>query len=228
METNLLKMVLNTTIVFIVLLIITRLLGKKQMGHLTFFHYITGITIGSLAANIVSLESKDFFNQLIIFIYWGMLTVGLEYLTLNFSIIRETIDGEPKLLISKGKIDEKMLNKVRLTIDELNMLLREESIFSIQEVDYAILETNGKLSVLKKQDYDQLIKKDFGINIEINKYVPTKIIWKGQLIKKNMQELNLTKSWLNSELKKNNVNDIKKVLFAQIQVDGTLHVIKYQ
>lgn len=149
-EMNFWEMILRSTLSFIVLLILARLLGKKQLSQLTFFHYITGITVGSIAAEIASQHETPFLDGLIALIWWTVLTLLMSYISLKFPTIRTWIDDEPTIVIKDGEISTKSLKSARLHMDDVLMMLREQSIFSIQDVHYAVLETNGELSVMKK------------------------------------------------------------------------------
>lgn len=143
------EMILRSTVSFFVLLALARILGKKQLSHLTFFNYVTGITIGSIAADIAGESESHFFNGLIGLIWWSILTILVGYIGLKSSTARILFDGQPTIVIKVGKILKEALQGTRLNLDDLSMMLRERDIFSIQDVHNAILEPNGKLSVLK-------------------------------------------------------------------------------
>lgn len=217
---------LRTTVIFIVLLTLARMLGKKQMSHLTFFNYVTGITIGSIAANIISIGNKSFINQLIDLIWWCILTSLTGYINLKSGNIRRIIDGQPTIIIKKGKLMKNSLSSTHLNMDDLSMLLRKQNIFSITEVEYAILEPDGNLSVLKKQPHQQITKADMKIPTSTTKYIPSEIIVDGKIISHNLKELNLSEDWLKKQLKQQNITSIDNVFYAEIQSDGTLFIDK--
>ncbi|MCR2043462.1 DUF421 domain-containing protein [Anaerosalibacter massiliensis] len=208
-----LKIISKTTGTFITLLILTRLLGKKQLSELTFFNYITGVTIGSLAANTIINTGSRYLNEMINLIWWILLTMLVTLISLKSSKIRTLLDGEPTIIIKNGKIIEEALRSTRINLDDLSMLLRSKDIFSIMEVDYAILEPDGKLSILKKQNRQQT-----------RLYLPTEIITDGNLVKRNLKELNLDEKWIYKELKNQGIDSLNKVLYAEIQEDGSLYI----
>lgn len=216
----------RTTIVFVTLLILTRALGKKQMSHLTFFNYITGITIGSIAANAVSESNKAFMDDFIGLIWWCVLTTFTGYIGLKSGKLRRIIDGQPTILIKKGKIIKHALKSTGINMDDLSMLLRKQEVFSITEVEYAILEPDGVLSILKKESYQQITKTDMKIPTSNINYIPTEIIADGKIIRQNLKELNLNEEWLENQLKQHNIKSIKDVFYAEIQSDGTLFIDK--
>lgn len=129
-------------------------------------------------------------------------------------------------MIKKGKIIRHSLASNRLNIDDLSMLLRKQNVFSITDVEYAILEPNGNLSVMKKQPQQQVTKADMKIPTSNISYIPSEIIVDGKIIYNNLKELNLTEDWLKKQLKQQNINSIQNVFYAEIQSDGNLFVAK--
>ena len=215
---------LRTTLAFIVLLILARLMGKEQVSQLTFFHYVTGITIGSIAAEIAGQYETPFVDGLIAMIWWAALTLLMSYIALKSKRARVILDDKPTIVMFEGKIIEEAMKKSRLHLDDLNMMLREQSIFSIKDVHYAILETNGNLSVLKKAGQEPATKKDVNAPAPEPKYIPSEIISDGKIVKKNLTELNLTEEWVYEQLKKQGIGKVEQVFYAEIQMDGSLHV----
>lgn len=220
--------IIRTTLCFFILLLLTRILGIKQMSQMTFFNYVTGITIGSIAAAMVLSADSFFSNELIALLWWCFLTFFLAFITLKSTKLREILDGQPVILIKKGILDRNSLNKTRISLEDLLIMLREQLIFSIVEVDYAILEPNGKLSVLKKIEYLSPTLKDLNIHNAYPKYLPTQLIVDGKLLYKNLIELDISIKWLDEQLNKKNIYDIKDVFYAEIQQDGSLYIAKYE
>ena len=197
---------------FIILLFLVRIIGNKQLGQLNVFTYISGIVIGSMVSDIILHSDIKFWPSMLGVAIWVALAICVELLALKSVKARELLDGQPIILIKKGEILYRALKKERLNIDDLTMMLRTNNVFSILDVDYAILEPNGDLSVLKKQP--QPIPP---------KYMPTALITDGRIITKNLRELNLTEEWLNNALA--NLNTLKSnILYAEIQENGQLHI----
>ena len=209
---------------FFALLILTRLNGKKQLGQLNIFTYITGIVIGSIVAETAMRKDITLLNGIIAITAWTVLTFIIEYISLKSGKLRAVLDGEPTIVIKRGKIQYKALKKMRLNIDDLSMLLRTNNVFSIKDVDYAVLEPNGDLSILKIQAKEQATKKDMKIQLENIKYIPSEIISDGKIVYKNLKELNKTEKWVHEELKRMNIDDVKDVLYAEVQTDGELYI----
>lgn len=217
---------LRTLLGFSVLLFLTRVLGKKQLSHMTFFTYITGIALGNIAGDMVVHRDIKLIDGVTGLTLWACLTIMVEYISLKSTRARVILDGEPSILIKKGKILEKAMVSNKLNMDDLSMLLRTKNIFSINEVDYAILEPNGQLSVLRKPENEPVTKKDSQIPTSPRLYMPSELIVDGKIVEKNLRELNLSEEWLNSQLIKQGINSIKEVFFAELQSDGSISVDK--
>ncbi len=220
-EIGYLQIVLESTITFFVLLVMTRALGNKQLSHLTFFNYIAGITIGSIAANMILLNTMHFLKELVALAMWCLLTTLIGFLGLKSGKLRVLFDGQPTILVKRGVIDRKALARTRLNMDDLLMMIRQQNVFSIAEIDYAILEPNGTLSVLKKFPYQPTQKSDVEAKQQPMVYLPSEIIVDGKVVRKNLRELGLSEDWLNTQLTQANTT-AGKVFYAEIQADGSL------
>lgn len=216
--------IIKPTIAFILLLICARVLGKKQMSQMTFFNYVTGITIGSLAAEIITFDDETIWHEVVGLIWWCFLTALLAYITLKSVRLRKVIDGKPSILVKNGVIQKKELKSTRINIEELTMMFREQGIFSIKDVDYAILEQNGQLSILKMQDKITVNRKDMGIPASQTKYLPKEVIIDSRIIHKNLTAYGLNLQWLENQLNKQGVDNIDDVFYAEIQDDGSLYL----
>ncbi|WP_082337478.1 DUF421 domain-containing protein [Lysinibacillus sp. FJAT-14745] len=227
MYTGYIQVVVQTIITFFVLLTLTRFLGKKQLSHLTFFNYVTGITIGSVAANMVVLKTIVYTKFLVSLIVWCALTTLISYIALKSGKARTLLDGQPTIIIKKGKIDRKALANTKINIDDLTMMIRQYQVFSITEIDYAILEPNGMLSILKKPEFQSTQKIDLNIYPSPPAFIPIEIIADGKLLPKNLLEVGKSREWLDNELKKENIQSITEVFYAEIQPNGKIFIQKF-
>ncbi|MBG9545823.1 YetF domain-containing protein [Cytobacillus firmus] len=218
--------ILRVTIAFLVLFLLARLMGRKEIGQMTFFNWTTAIGIGSIAGNLAVNESTLIKDGVIALIVWTLFTIILDMIDLKSKQGRMVTTGEPLIVIKAGRIMEAALKISRIDMDELQALLRQKDIFSLKDVDYAILETNGELSVLKKESQQPVTKTD--LNIKSLKNVlfplPTDVISDGKINSENLSKLHLEKSWLDRELQKANIRSAEDVFFAQVQQDGTLYI----
>jgi len=217
---------IRTIVGFLVLLLLTRILGKKQLGQLTIFTYITGIAMGNIAGDMVVHRDIKLIDGVTGLTIWAMLTLLTEFISLKSSKARVLLDGEPVIIIKKGEIMKNMLSSQRLNIDDLTMMLRTNNVFSIQDVEYAILEPNGQLSIFKKPDKVQVTREDLNIPASNISYLPTEIIVDGKLVKKSLLETGQTQQWLDQQLKQAGIRSVDEVLYAELQSDGSLYINK--
>ncbi len=223
-EIHVWEMTLRSVVTFVTLLLLTRIMGKKQLSQLSYFHYITGITIGSIAGEISAQSETHFINGFIALIWWFVFTMIMSYILLKWKKARKVLDDEPTIIIKEGKILERSLKSLRLHMDDVMMLLREQCVFSINDVDWAIMENNGQLSILKKTSQLEATRQDVKASSVEPQYFPTDIIADGKLVYENLQELDLTEEWVLKKLRKKNIHDVKDVFYAQIQTDGSLFI----
>ena len=223
MEINAIEMLTRTTASFFAILLLARLIGKKQLSQLTFFHYITGITIGSIAAEISAQTETPFFDGLIALIWWSLLTIIISLISMKSIKLRTLFDDKPTIIIENGHINMQNIKKCRLNFDELGMLLREQSIFDFREVQFAVFEPNGQLSVLKYPAYENASKQDVKVSLD-EKKLPVTVVAQGQIIYPNLFENGLSEEWLLKKCKRKSKTELANIDFAQIQSDGSLYV----
>ena len=214
---------IRTVLGFAVLLTLTRLLGKKQLSQLTVFTYITGIALGSMAAEMVLQKDVRIIDGIMAMFLWSLLVFIVEWISLKSSSARVLLDGEPTIVIKKGLILENSLKKQRLNLDDLSMQLRLNQVFSVKDVEYAILEPNGALTVMKKPEKIHVTKEDMQIPPGPAE-MPSEIIADGKVVEKNLTELGYSREQLNNELQRQGITDIKSVMYAELQQDRSLHI----
>lgn len=224
---ELIVIVIRSLISFIVLLLLTRLMGKRQVSQLTFFDYIVGITIGSIAAEMSFDQNVRIINGITSLLIWGLIPFILAIISLKSRTFQQLIDGKPTIIIKNGEILEKSMKKVFLSIEELMLLLREKNIFKISDVEIAILETNGQLSVLKKTSQQPVTPQMLKMVLKQEK-APTLLIVDGQILYKNLATLGYTEEWLMKEIRKQGATNTDEVFLAQVSSDGELFVDLYE
>jgi uncharacterized membrane protein YcaP (DUF421 family) len=222
---NFFEIFLRTTITFLVFLLMARLMGKKQLNELTFLHYTTGITLGSIAAEIASKTHISFWNGITSLLWWSILTIIISYIGLKSAKARVIIEGQPVVIIKQGKILEDELRKLRLNMDDLSMLLRERNVFSTADVENAIFEPNGKLSIMLKRKKQPVTKEEQGIFTVRPRYIPMELIVDGNIVEKNLLEAGVSAEWLRNQLANSNV-EMKDTFYVELQEDGSLYIDK--
>lgn len=211
---------------FILLLIMTRIMGKRQLSQLTFFDYCVGITIGSIAATMSVDQNVKIFNGIISLIIWGLFPIVLAILGLKSRKFLQLTDGRPSIIIKNGQVLEDSMKKNQLAIDELMLLLREKDVFKVEDVEMAVLETNGQLSVMKKTDLQPITPQTLHLKIH-QEQAPTLLIVDRHILEKNLSTLKYSKEWLMEEIRKYGASDINDVFLAQVDSKGKLYVDLY-
>ncbi|WP_412998627.1 YetF domain-containing protein [Neobacillus sp. 3P2-tot-E-2] len=218
-------LILRITLGFFVLFLLTRIMGRKEISQMTFFNFVSAIAIGEIAASLVVDHQLSIFNGLIALIGWSLYTLLMSYIDIKSTNARKFLVGEPIILVKQGKIMEQALRKCRLDLDSLRAMLRQKDVFSMADVENAIIETDGKISVMKKETGEPLTKGD--MNIENKKKLfplPTGVILDGTISTENLKKLHLSTEWLQQELLTAGVKSASDVFYAEIQPDGTLFI----
>lgn len=212
---------------FVTLLIFARVLGKQQVCQLTSFEYILGITIGSIAATLTTDLSSRAWAHWVGLATWTGAVWLVQWITLRSRAIAKYFNGEPVILIMNGQIMEDNLKKMRHTADDLLMQLRHEKIFDLGVVEFAVLETTGKLSVLMKSQYAPVTPHDLNIPTKYQG-VTTELIYDGVVITDNLTRVNLDRTWLDQQLKSLNIKSPGEVFLALLNTEGKLYVDLYR
>ncbi|WP_026571573.1 MULTISPECIES: DUF421 domain-containing protein [Sediminibacillus] len=219
--------IVRVIISFFTLLIFTRLLGKQEVGQLTFFDYINGITIGSIAATLATDLSSKAWAHWLGLVGYALLTGLLQFITIKNRYLGKVLDGEPTVVIENGKILETNLGKMRIKLSELMTLLRSQQIFDITQVEYAVFEINGELSVKQKPEFLPVTRKDLQIPVRPGR-LATEVIQDGIVLDQNLEQRKKDRNWLHQQLRAHNIEDVKDVSFALILPNDSLYVDKFE
>jgi uncharacterized membrane protein YcaP (DUF421 family) len=218
-----LTIIVRAIIGFFTLLIFTRVLGKQQVSQLTYFDYILGITIGSIAGILTTdLNSRAWLVWLGI-ATWVALSLLMKSITLKSRKASKYIDGEATIVIMNGKIMEHNLRQMSFRATDLLEMLRIKGIFNPSHVEFALLETNGKLSVLRKSQYRKVTPNDLQLNTDYEG-LSIELIYDGTIIRQNLKQVNLDQNWLKNKLEQADIYEISKVFLATLDTSGTLYI----
>lgn len=212
---------------FFTLLIFAKILGKQQISQLTFFDYALGITIGSIAAELTTDLSSRAWPHWVGLLSWAALGYLMELITMKWRYAAKYLEGEPTIVIMNGKIMEDALRKMNFRVSDIMELLRNKDVFDLTQVDFAIIEPNGQLSVLRKPEYEPLTAKDMKINKKPSG-ISTELIYDGILIEENLKQLNKDKKWIINQLKAQGIKDLNEVFLATLNPAGSFYVDKYE
>jgi uncharacterized membrane protein YcaP (DUF421 family) len=218
---------IRSIIAFLLLLFLTRIMGKKQLSQLTFFDYVVGITIGSIAATMSVDKNIQISNGVVSLAIWGIFPIILGLLGMKSRKFQQLTDGRPSILIKSGEVLEDSMKKNQITIDELMMMLRENSVFKVDDVEIAILETNGELSVMKKTELDPITPRLLGMKVKAE-HAPSLLIVDGHILHKNLSTLGYSEEWLLKEIKKQGAQSLNDTFLAQVDSSGKLYVDVYE
>lgn len=199
---------------FIILFIVTKAIGKTQINQLTPFDFISALVMGELLGNAIYDKEVSIFLVLYALVLWGLLMITVELLSQKILKTRKFLDGKPAIVIRNGIIDYKELKKNRININTLQQLLRQKDIFSIRDVEYAILESSGTLSVLKKYGVQGVIKDDINAQVKaVN--LPITLISDGQILWENLKRASININYLKNEIEKEGYQGIEDIFYAE-------------
>lgn len=215
----------QSVIAFGFLFLLARIMGKRQVAQLTFFDYIAGITIGNIAAA-WSLDEIRNLHAIISLVIWSGFSLLLSFVQRKSRRARLLLDGRPSVLIRSGNVLEKNLKKANMELEEMMLMLRSKNAFKLADVEYAILETNGTLNVMKKTDLEPLTPKDAGIPV-LAEREPRVLIVDGNVIEASLERSGYSKEWLYGEVLKQGARGFEDVFVAQVDSNGSLYVDLY-
>ncbi|MGG0273889.1 DUF421 domain-containing protein [Bacillus rhizoplanae] len=206
---ELLQIVFRTIILYSVMLIIFRLMGKREIGELSVLDLVVFIMLGEMAVIAIENMDKSIWHQLVPMVLIMVIQIALSLVSLKSQRIRHILEGEPAIIVREGKIDEKQMRKQRYNMDDLLMQLREQSIGDIRDVEYAILEPSGRLSVFEKQK-SKKSKNDTPL-------FSVPLIIDGEIQRKHLYMMEHTDIWLEDKLKKLGYKDIENISYCSFQ-----------
>ncbi|MFJ7851955.1 DUF421 domain-containing protein [Peribacillus frigoritolerans] len=209
-----LGIIFRTTVIYLVIWFLFRMMGKREVGELSVLDLVVSIMIGDIA--VLSFEDleKPFIRQTIPMFVLAFLQITLAFASLKSVKLRNLMDGKPQIIIDQGKIDEKAMRRQRYNFDDLLTQLREQGIIDINEVQFAILETSGKLSVIKKNDKEGSESQ-----------VPFPLIVDGEIQEKNLDKIGKNHVWLLNQLKEHGETKVKEISICGY-IDGQFYIDK--
>lgn len=209
---EIIKVILTSVLSVVSLFIIAKIIGHKQMSQLDFFDYITGITIGSIAAEMAT-ELEKPWKPLIAMIIYGMITAFLAFVTSKLPKTRKFINGSPTIIMNGGKIYRTNMKKAKIDLSEFMVMCRQAGFFNINDISTAIFEYNGKLTILPKASKRPVTPTDINV-IPPPESIMTEVIMDGRILEDNLNRLGLNLNWLNNELKCQGYKSPKEIILG--------------
>ena len=209
---DIIKLLLTSLLSVAALFIITKIMGHKQVAQLDFFDYVSGITIGSIGAELAT-ELEKPHNPLIALAVYGIASLALNFLAHKFPRTRKYINGTPTILMNEDKLYRKNLKKAKLDLSEFLLLCREAGYFDLSEIQTAIFEHNGKLSVLPVSDKRPATPGDLKL-CPPPSHIGTEVIMDGRILGENLRRMGRDEVWLKKRLAEQKYHDTKEVFLA--------------
>ncbi|MDQ0882962.1 DUF421 domain-containing protein [Peribacillus sp. V2I11] len=209
-----LGIIFRTTVIYLVIWFLFRMMGKREVGELSVLDLVVSIMIGDIA--VLSFEDleRPFIRQTIPMFVLAILQITLAFASLKSVKFRYFMDGKPQIIINQGKIDEKAMRRQRYNFDDLLTQLREQGIIDINEVQFAILETSGRLSVIKKCDEERSESQ-----------VPFPLIVDGAIQEENLDKIGKNHFWLLNQLKEHGESKVQEISICGY-IDGQFYIDK--
>ncbi len=209
---EIIKVILSALLSVASLFIITKIMGHKQVAQLDFFDYVSGITIGSIGAELAT-ELEKPYKPLIALAIYGLASLLLNLLAHKIPRIRKYINGTPTILMNDGKLYRKNLKQAKLDLSEFMLLCREQGYFDLDEIQTAIFEHNGKLSILPKAANRPATPDDLKITAKAT-HIGVEVIMDGRVMGENLSRMGRDVNWLNKRLKTEGCKDVKDIFLG--------------
>lgn len=210
---------------FLALWAIARIMGKKLISQLTLFDFVVAITIGSVGASAIA-PNQPTGPLLVGAAIFAGLSILANWADVSGRTLEQFLEGEPIVLIQNGMVLEQNLTRNRLTINQLESLLRQKGIFDVRTVEFALLETSGQLSVLPRSQYRPVFPADLKLSTGYEG-LNTQVMHKGQALPERLAGAGLTEEWLRDELSRQGITDFDQVFAAWLGSDGALSVDRH-
>ena len=221
---EILKVFLTATFSAVALFITAKTMGHKQMSQLDFFDYITGITIGSIAAELAT-ELEEPIKPLIAIIVYGIITFLLNFITSKFPKSRKFINGTPTIIMDNGKLYRENLKKAKLDLSEFLVMCRQQGFFNISDIQTAVFEYNGRLTILPASYKRPVTPEDLKIPVNAE-FISTEVIMDGRVLDQNLKRKGLDINWLKAQLELQGFKSPKEIFLGLCDKDNNLTLFK--
>jgi len=211
---EILLIAIRTLFLYFTILVIFRLMGKREIGELSLLDLVVFIMIAEIAVTAIEDTSDPLIHTILPMILLMLVQIALAFASLKSEKVREIIDGKPSVIINKGKIDEDVMRSQRYNLDDLLTQLRERNIKNVSDVEFAILEPSGQLSVFEKEKSESR-KPESPLSLTLIK--------DGVIQEDNLARIHKTNLWLRQQLRARGYRDIKKILYCSYE-NGQLHI----
>lgn len=222
---RLITIFVRTIIIYVLLLAVIRLMGKRQIGELEVSELVTTLLLSELASQPISDSNIPLVNAVVPILVLMTAEVILSYILTKSKTAKKLLNGTPSILVNKGILDQKELNKSRISVEELMGELRLKDISDLSAVNYAILEQNGQISVIPKTGEKNASIADLKLQVP-EKGIAHALIVDGEISDYNLKILGKNREYISKLMKKNNISDIKDIFLLTIDDMETINIIR--
>ncbi|CAI8973415.1 putative membrane protein [Brevibacillus sp. IT-7CA2] len=229
---NLTMVLLRTLFSYFFLLILVRLMGKRELGKLSVFDVVISIMLAEMAALAIEDVDKPALRFYLPMLLIALLEVAFAYLSLKSKKFRDTVDGSADLIIENGQIREQAMRRNRLNMDDLMVHLRQKDVKNIADVEFALLEPTGQMSVFLKEQKEKITREDLSLMMKPQvgpvsyKGLPIPLILDGKVRTEALNKIGQNQLWLKREIRKYGIKDIREVSFCSIDERGIMYLDK--
>ena len=220
---EILKIIMLSLGSMVVLFILTKIMGQREMSQLSVFDYIISITIGSIAAEMATSLESNFTQPLVAMIVYAVVSLSISFINNRFVNLRPILSGKTLVLYDNGTLFKDNFKKAKIDLNEFIVQCRTNGFFNLSDVKTALLESNGKISFLPYSDKRPANPSDFNIKPK-EENIATNLILDGKVMYNNLQELGYDTIWLNEILQKQGITKIDNIFLATYYSDGNLSV----
>lgn len=218
-----LDVIIRSLLSLVTLFLVTKMLGKKQVSQLSLFDYVIGISIGNFAAEMTINTDSQYLNGIVSVVMFGIVAYGVSILTMKSIWARRYFMGVPTVLIQKGKLLEKNFKKVKFDINDLLEECRAAGYFDLNQIEYAIMEANGSLSVLPKSACRPLTTGDMNLKVP-QEGLCANVVIDGKVMVQNLENMHKSEEWLRKELKVKGYPELDSILLVTLDNQDKLVV----
>ncbi len=206
------KIVLSSLLSYAALFLCAKVIGRKQIAQLNFLDYITGITIGSIAAELAT-DLENMWKPLAAMGVYALLTWLLSLIGKRAARSRKFLDGTPTIIMQNGKLYRSNMKKAKLDLSEFMVMCREQGYFNLADIHTAVFEYNGKLTILPVSKKRPVTPEDMKLSPE-QETLSTEVIMDGRILEENLKRMGLNAAWLDKQLRTQGVHDAKAVFLG--------------
>lgn len=215
---EIIRIVILSAASLLVLFILTKIIGDRQISELSMFDYINSITIGSITAEMATSSKGDYQKPLTAMIVYAVLSFAISYLTCKSIVLRRIFEGQSMVLFQNGQLYEKNLLKSKIDVNEFLAMCRDKDYFDLEDISTAILETNGKLSIIPVAKKRPTTVSDLNLNPAQN-FPLANVIISGNVLKDNLKSTGKDEVWLKKQISNHGITNIKEVMLGTYDVE---------